>query len=56
MPADRTPAELAELIRADTSIDLTPLHQHLAPVIEATAEPTPNLAKTFGLRASNSMT
>jgi hypothetical protein len=47
MPADRTPTELAELIRADASIDLTPLHQHLAPIIEATAELTLDRAKTI---------
>ncbi|WP_249353105.1 hypothetical protein [Rhodococcus sp. Q] len=47
MPADRTPTELAELIRADTSIDLTAVQQHLAPVIDGTASLTPDRAKTI---------
>ncbi|MGW4477170.1 hypothetical protein [Rhodococcus triatomae] len=47
MPADRTPTELAELIRADTSIDLTAVQQHLAPVIDGTAVSAPDRVKTI---------
>ncbi|MFI6433737.1 hypothetical protein [Rhodococcus oryzae] len=29
MTADRTPSEIAELIRADADVDLTPIQDHL---------------------------
>ncbi|MGW4482120.1 hypothetical protein [Rhodococcus triatomae] len=47
MPADKTPTELAELIRADTSIDLTAIHEQLAPIIDRTAASTPDRVKTI---------
>lgn len=47
MPADRTPTELAELIRADTTIDLTPLRALLASIIGHGAPPDPDQDRTI---------
>lgn len=46
MPADRTPAELVELIRADADVDLSPIRKHLAPASGCDSDPNPRLAQT----------
>ncbi|MGW6374816.1 hypothetical protein ACWFRB_01970 [Rhodococcus sp. NPDC055112] len=46
MTADRTPSEIAELIRADADVDLTPIHEHLAQVLGPAREPMPGRPET----------
>lgn len=46
MPADRTPAELLELIRANAGVDLSSIRKHLALALGYKSEPSPFLTQT----------